>query len=161
MFRAALVKCRTIKILVNEVSIISKVGAMAIIVNVIKILRLPFSCPFPSLYVMVTVLAIFSSFKSSGVCAVPGSSTTVLSSVEPVSWDSRPDAYTETGRLIHNNMPTINSRHINLIPFLPEKYFFIYLAYSSFFRLSSFRLAISSSFLKSGTVPAGLTAERI
>ena len=69
---ACLVKCRTMMILVNEVIMMIKVGAMAINVRITKIRSAPVTLPLPLPYVIVTVLAIFISARSSAFSAVPG-----------------------------------------------------------------------------------------
>ena len=159
VFKAALVKCRTIIILVNEVSMIINVGAIAISVSVINIRSVPFTCPLPSLYVIAKVLPIFSSLNSSCDSDSPGSRKVVLSSVVPVRYDSLSAAYTGIGQHIYNNMPTENSRHIIRIISFPEKCLFIYLAYSSFLLFLSNILAFSKIPLKSGIESAGCSGK--
>ena len=82
---ADLVKCSTIRIRVKDVKQIMRMGAKVMPVKINMILRAPAIVPFPSLYVTVKSFAIFSSFKSSGVSAVPGSRILVRSYVVPAS----------------------------------------------------------------------------
>ena len=142
---AALVKCRTMIILVNEVNITINDGAIAINVRISRIRNAPFNVPLPSLYVTVTVFAIFNSCRSSADSDAPGSSILVRSTVSPVklesTWESPLSAYTISFSWINiviNNMPARNSRHNILFTLYPEKYFFILIAYSLLFRSSSF-----------------------
>ena len=121
---AVLVKCRAMIIRVKEVSIMISIGAIAIMVSVIRILTGPAVVPFPLLYVIVRLLATLSSFKSSGLSDVPGSLILVLVSVSPVRFDTCSVAYTVVWSVI-NNMPTVTSRHNTVMNFLIPKNLFI------------------------------------
>ena len=85
VFKAALVKCRTIMILVKDVKQIMRIGANAIPVRINITLRGPAIDPFPSFKLTVTLFAIFNSPNSSASSELPGSRILVLSSSSPAS----------------------------------------------------------------------------
>ena len=79
---ADLTKCNTINILVNEVIIITRIGATATSVSIMSILSVPERLPCSSVYVIDKLFDTFKSRKSSGVSALPGSLITVGCSVQ-------------------------------------------------------------------------------